>query len=203
MATTKKKAELVESDEVKNNIDGLEALRKEYLMNKMPHRKLLALRTRLVELHLEEKITEAELALMELILKRDAATGKIADAHYEVLNRLEMSRCDEECIVKTTDAPIVHYLSKDQVCKFKIVTDDEGNTRYAVYVERVIPPEFQMTRELVLKEQRGHFPDESEYPKARTLIHKLNLKEREFNAWFDIVEDELAKPAKEEIEYRF
>lgn len=198
-----KKIAKAEGEEVKNTIPELDALKKEYMRAAMPERKLLALRTKLVSLHLEEKVTEEELAFMELILKRDAANGKIADTHYEVLNRLEMSRCEDECIVKTNDAPAVHYLHKDQVCKFTIETDDKGISRFAVYVERKIPPEFQMTRDLIKKEERGHFADESEYPKERTLIHKLSLKKKEFDAWFDIVEDELARPIKQEIEYTF
>lgn len=199
----KKATKSNEAGEVNGSIPELEALKKEYLRGGMPDRKLIALRTRLIELHLQETATEEELAFMELILKRDAANGKIADTHYEVINRLEMSRCEDECIVKTTDAPVVHYLYKDQICKFTIEQNDKGENRFIVFVERSIPPEFQMTRDLVLKEQRGHFADESEYPKEKKLLHKLNLKEREFYAWFDIVEDELSKPVKQEVEYKF
>lgn len=195
MAEAKPKAK----EKAEGNIPNLAALSKEFQKNEMEPRKLVALRGRLIELFKGKKITGDEQKLMEMILKRERLKGVIADANLEIINRLEMERCEETCIVRTDDVPRVHHLFRDQICKFY---KDNDNERYVVFVERKIPTEWQMTRDLVLKEQRGHFADESEYPKEKTLIHRLNLKEKEFKAWFDFNEDLLSETKKEE-EYTF
>lgn len=188
------------SAEGKGNIENLASLAKEFETNRMEPRKVVALRSKLIELFKSEKITEQEQKLMETILKRERLKGVISDANLEVINRIEMDRCTDKCRVKSDDVPRVHYLVKDMICKY---FKDNENDRFVVFVERVIPPEWQMTRDLVLKEQRGHFADESAYPKEKTLVRRLYLKEAEFKAWFDFEEDLLSeKPAIEE-EYTF
>lgn len=185
----------------KANIEGLPLLKKEFLKGLMNLRKLEVLKRRLIDLHAKKISTPEESELFEMILKKERLKGNISDANLEILNRIDMSRCTEKCRVIVDNAPRTHYLSKDMICLYY---KDYDNDRFVVFVERKIPSEWQMSRELVLKEQRGHAADESEYPKERVLIHRLNLKEKEFKAWFDF-EDNLEdlKEASITEEYTF
>lgn len=173
-------------DSTKNNIENLASLKKEFERGQMLPRKAIMLKARLIELFKMKTITEEEQVLMETIFKREMVKGQIAENDLEFYNRIEMERCEDRCIVKTDSTPRTHHLVKDMVCRYYLDIDAD---RYVVFVERKILPEWQMTRDLVLKEQRGHFADESEYPKIKFLIHRLNLTQKEFDAWFDFEED--------------
>lgn len=198
MAKTKDKET---TDSKEGNIENLIGLKREFQKNEMAPRKLVALKNKLVELYNVKTINAPEQELMEIIFKKERKNGVIIDKHLELFNRIEMARCTDICRVKTDDVPRTHYLYKDQLCKF--YKDDDAD-KFVVFVERKIPPEWQMSRELVLKEHRGHFASEEEYPKEKTLIHRLNLSEKEFKAWFDFEEDLLSEPTKKvEEEYQF
>lgn len=186
------------------NIENLESLQKEFVTNKMIPRKAEMLKIRLVELWTMKTLFPKEEILLELILKRERAKGNISDAHVEVLNRIEVKKCTEVARCKTADAPQVLYVKKDQLCKFfRQEPIGAELLRFVVFVERDIPPEFQMTRELLLKEERGHHAAESEYPVSKQLLHRLELNEGWFNATFNIEEDLLSETIKEEESYKF
>lgn len=194
MAKTKAK-EVETTEEVKNNIEGLELLKKEYLKDLMPPRKVVALKNKLVSLYLEideetkkPKITEDEQELMELLFAHDREAGTLSGAHAEIINRIEYNRCEDECVVTIENAPQVLYLEKDLVCKFR---KDHLKKRYHVYVPRQIQSDFQYSLDLARKLDRKIPVAEDEYPKAKTLIHYINLNQKEFKAWFVEVENEL------------
>ncbi len=199
------------TEEVKENITGLAILREEYRTRKMPERKLVALRAKLVALFMSEEITEKEQDLMELILRTDRNAGKIHDAHHYMLNKIEVERVDGVCVVKTDDAPIVHHLYKNLECKYyydheyddkKLKPDSIG--RYQVYVPRVIPTDHQLSMATARKELKGHPTTPEDYELPKTVIHRVTLKPREFNAWFEIEESDILKPeATKEVEYTF
>lgn len=184
-----------EQKEIKDNIADLPLLRKEFERGQMQARKLTALRMKLIELYTAKISTEKENELMTMILKRDHLKGSISDANLEILNRIEVKKADEEAYVKIDNAPSVHFLSKDQKVKFY---KDNDKDRFVVFVERRIPPSHQMTEDLLFKEMRGHFAPESEYPKERTLLHRLDLTVKEFNAWFQVIDSDDLKAEKEE-----
>ena len=200
MSTRKKETSQEKQEEKSKNIEGLEELRVEYLKNKMPDRKVLALRNKLISLHLENVITEREKELMILILYRERKNGTISNAHVELLNRIEIDDVDGECVVSRDDAPHFLYLTKDLVCKYKHLPLDN---RFIVFVPRKIRSDFQYSMELAQKLERKLPVDESEYPKERELIHRLDLSEVEFNAWFITVEDELKPKVDREEVYQF
>ena len=186
----------------KENIAGLEALRKEYESGRMVEKKAIALRRKLVELFTGGINTPQELSLMETILKRERVKGSITPHDDYLYNKLESERCDEKCTVKTKSPPQVHHMVHGMECKF--ARDVEKN-RFIVFIPRVIPTEHQMSRELLLKIERGHPTNESEYPPPRTLIHRIVVSAKEFDAWFEVIEDDiLTRPiAKREETYTF
>lgn len=191
-----------EKTEKKNNIaiKDLEALREEYIEGEMPDRKVSALRVRLIELYLGKEATKDELSLMETMLLRDRRQGQLSYANEEILNRIEMDRCDKVCVVHAEHPPQVHYLSKDLECKYR---HDHAEGRYAVYVPRTIKPAWQYDLELAEKIVEKRPVDESEYPKTKILIHRLYLTKKEFDAWFVKIEDELKPKKKAEEVYTF
>lgn len=187
---------------VKSNIEGLADLQKEYVTGRMVEKKIIALRRKLVELFLAKKITPDEQALMEIILGRDRVKGSMSSHDEYLLNKIESDRCEERCIVKTQSPPQVHHMVFGMECRF---SRDVVNNKFSVYIPRVVPPEHQMTRELLLKEARGHFASEDEYPKPKILTHRIIITEKEFGKWFDVIEDDiLTRPEpKREESYTF
>lgn len=185
--------------EAKANIAGLADLAKEYATGKMVEKKAIALRVRLIQLFKEGIATPEEFALMETILKRERNRGAISSRDNYMLNEIENGRCEARCVVKTDNPPQVHHLFKGLECKYK---QDAETERFHVYVPRVIPVEHQMTREILMKEERGHFPAEEFYPKPKTVIHKLTLKPKEFDSWFEMIDEDILavdSSAKEEV----
>lgn len=212
-----------EVEEVKPNIENLAALAAEFVqgtrdkMGKkipMPERKLIALRVKLISLFNEGIITPDEQALMERILKKDRSIGRIASADEYLLNSIEASRLTGTCIVKSDDTPQVHHLYKGLECKFyydDAYNDNKGKPdsigRYFVYVPREVPTRHQLKISTVMKENLGHPTDPSEYPLPRTLIHRIGLKEKEFERWFEVEDagilDSGLVGEEQEEEYQF
>ena len=188
-----------DAKEVKDNINDLPLLRKEFERGQMQTRKLTALKAKLIELYMGEKQSANEFELMLMILKRDRLKGQLNDAHMELLNGIDIKKCEETCFVKVDNAPRVHHLSKDQVCRFY---KDNDTDRFVVFVEIKVPPSHQMTYDLLMKEARGHFPSEDMYPKERIRLHRLDLTAKEFHAWFQINSDDILAAEKPE-EYTF
>lgn len=191
---------MAKPETTKDNIADLSDLRREFERAQMPLRKVMALKHKLIELHLADKQTKSEKDLMLTILKRDRLKGSLTDYHSEILNRIEVLTCEEKAVVKVDNAPRVHFLSKDLVCPYY---KDNDKDRFVVFVERKIPTEWQMTVDLLMKEARGHFASEDQYPKERTLLHRLDLTDREFGAWFEIVDTDILKATKTEENYTF
>lgn len=175
-------------EKTQGTIANLDDLRKEFLSGKMPEKKHIALRVKLISLFKEKKISEDEQKLMETILKKERIRNTILTSDDYMLNAIESARLDTKCIVKTDDVPQVHHLKKDLVCPYY---QDFDNERFIVYVPIEVPPEHQLSREIVLKEMRGHPVAEHEYPKTKILIHRLNLKQKEFDKWFEIIEEDI------------
>jgi hypothetical protein len=193
----------------KPNIEGLDLLAKEYRSGKMPERKLVALRIKLMGLYTEGVITDSEQELMEAILRKERNLSRILSRDEYLLNTIESERCEEVAVVKTDDAPTVHHLHKGLECRFRY--DPEYNDgkqrpdslgRYYVYVPRVVPPEHQLSVATVRKENLGHPTSPDDYPPPRILIHRLVLKTQEFKAWFE-VEDETLLATEAQPEYTF
>lgn len=212
MARTKKVVETdgEDSTDRPENIPGLDLLKKEYHTGKMPPRKLVALRVKLISLVKEEKATEDEQEFMEAILRRERSLGRILSSDKYLLNKIEFDRCEDKAFVKTDDAPVVHHLKKDMECKY--VYDPEFNDgkakedsigRYYVYVPRVIPTEYQLSNATALKELKGHPTDPSEYPAPKILIHRLALKKKEFERWFEVEDEDILNPEKSGPVYTF
>jgi hypothetical protein len=181
-----------------DNIENLTGLTKEFLGNKMEARKTAALRVRLVELHVKETASEGEESLLESILKRDRLKAQLSDSHAEILNRIEMDRCEERCIVKSEHVPSVHYIQKDMICPF---LRDHDNDKIIVFVERTIPGNQQMDIDLAERVANKLPYDPNEMPKKKVMIHRLSVTEREFSAWFEEMDDDILKdqPEKEAV----
>lgn len=168
----------------------------------MDPRKLIAFRTKLTELYTDKKAIQDEVKALSQLLTRDRKKGTLSDANRQILNEIDLKKCDGVCVVKSADVPSVHYLKDGMECKFFYDTDSE---RYVVFVEREIPPEHQLTYKIIQKEERGHFPDEKEYPKTKILLHRLDLTSGEFDKWFKVEKDSesVDLSADEEETYEF
>jgi hypothetical protein len=210
MARKQNQEENEVTPEKKSNIEQLDALRKEFATGKMVERKLVALRVKLVSLFTEKIITPDEQDLMETILRKDRNRGNINSAYSYLLNAIESERCVDVAFVKVDDAPMVHHLKKHLECKY--VYDAEYNDgknkedslgRYYVYVPRTIPTEYQLSAKTVMKELKGHPTDPSDYPPEKVLIHRISLKEREFQKWFEIEDENILNAEKAEPVYTF
>jgi len=193
-----------------NNIEGLAELKREFLSGKMPERKTIALKAKLISLFKEEKSTEDEQALMELILTIQRSRGTIASHEVYLLSKIESDRCELTAFCRSDDAPVVHHLKKNLECKYEydaLFNDGKNKPdsigRYHVYVPRVVPTEHQLSVATVRKEMKGHPVDPSEYPEPRTLIHRLSLKQREFERWFEIEDKDILNTKPKEPSYTF
>jgi hypothetical protein len=181
------------------NIPGLAALAKEFKTNKMPAKKVHALKEKLRQLTDAETATKEEWELLETILRKQRSfnlqkKANIEDKDKFWLNAREAARLTEKCIVKSETVPAVLKLHHGLECKFEY---DSDNDRFVVYAPEIIPSELQISRKTALKELKGHPVDPSEYPADKTLVHRLVLPPREFNVWFDVVEDVLGTEDEE------
>lgn len=184
----------------KDTIEGIELLEREYDRGKMPERKVLGLKAKLVELYRGKAISKNEMRLFMKILNREVAKGNISDEHYELFNRIEISKADEQCIVKVDDAPIVHFLTKGMICPFY---KNHETDKYIIFIARKISPEWQLTKEVAMKRVNGHTIPEKDYPKEKELLHRISIGQKEFDAWFDYVEGDDALAPEREQTYTF
>lgn len=206
------KKKLAEGEEVKNNIENLAELATEFksVKSPMPEKKRIALRIKLISLFLENKATEPEQDLMEAILRKERNRGVIGSRDNYLLNKIEHDRAEAICVVKTDDAPQVHHLIKDLECRFDYDPEyndgknkDDSIGRYYVYVPRTVPTEHQISNDIARRELKGHPVDPSEYPAPKVLIHRIALKPREFEKWFDVEDESVLETVKTEPEYTF
>lgn len=185
---------------VSSSIENLDSLSREFRKGMLP-RKLVMLKARLVELYSKNKINKEEKDLLTLILKKERSRGATPEGSYEVqvINQIEKALCTDKCLA-ISDGPPTHLITNGK--EYSYYQDFEAD-RYVVYIDHLIKPEWQMTRELVVKEARGHFADESEYPKERWDIKRISINEKEFKGWFEHVEDLLSESKDGEEEYTF
>lgn len=149
-------------------------------------RKLKQLVTRFLELDGEELLLPEEKELFLFILRKQRKDGRISAPDEYYLNAIEIEECEESCIVKVDDPPSCHHLKKDLKCRYRY---DGEDGRYIVFVPRVVPSSHQMTKRLIEKKEMGHQISEEEWPKPRTLIHRISINAQEFGAWFDTLEE--------------
>lgn len=214
MARTKKPSEGEETTEQESNFQNLPALKAEFKANKMPEPKLRALKKKLIGHFTAGESTEEEDAFMEEILKKGNLLRTLSPSEKYLFNAIEYERCSDVAIVKTDDVPVVHHLKKDLACRFfydEYFDDGKGKPdsigRFHVYVPRTIPTRHQLSVATVIKEDKGHPIDPSEYPEPKIVIHHIILKQAEFARWFEVQDpDILTSEKKEEIEtasYKF
>lgn len=188
----------------KNNIDGLDALKKEFLgrprrmsdeKSRAHVRKRDKLLQRLEEIKTDGKLTDDEKELFVGIMKKLRIEGHLHRRLTYVLNEYELEDKDVfDCVVATDDAPNVHRLNRNTECKAIYDGDikmkgQETAGAYVVYVPRVIGTREQLSRDVVVRENLGHPVDPSEYPKQKTKWHRIVINPKEFAAWFDSDEE--------------
>lgn len=196
MAKKIKKEEVAED----LNIQNIRELKDEYLRGKMEERKKGAFMRKLSELYQKDTIHALELDAFKLILRRERTLGKISDYYnHEILCKIEKATCDEHAEVKSDTIPLVHHLKKGMICPFYFDADTD---RYVVYVDKVIPTEHQMTEAILKKLDRGHIVPEEEYPQPRIQIQRLELNSKEFENWFDVVDEDILE-SKTQEEFSF
>lgn len=184
---TKPKAQV----EKKGNFDNFRVLKKEFDSRKMDTRRLNQFREKLISLYKEKKTTSEETKLMEEILTFERAFNKekkqtISDKNLHFLNQIEEERIKDKAVCKRDDLPPSLFLEKGKEVKFQ---RSENRDRVFVYVRVTVPVSHQMTREIIDKEERGHTVPEEKYPKERYYVHRHIVKDKDFEDWFDVVED--------------
>ncbi len=185
-------------------IANLAELRKEYVHGKMAPRKIIALKERLMAGYKSKEAPEEEMELLETILRKIRSKGSQVDPQYDrdtqIINWIERNRCTMRCTCVQDSLSGALFLTLGRTYFYKEIADGE---RYVVYVEYDVPPEHQMTRELVLKEARGHFANEDEYPKTRTDIRVLEIDAKRFAFMFQVDEDLLSETGSPEEQFIF
>jgi hypothetical protein len=209
-----KKKKTTEGDETVSNFQNLDALKKEFKTGKMPGQKLTALKKKLVGHFKDETITEEEQLFMKEILKKERLHKTITSAEKYILNSMESDECEGVSMCKSADIPSVLHLKKDLLCKFRFDEEyddgkgkDDSIGRYHVYVPRTIPTRHQLSVGLVVREEKGHPTDPSEYPADKIVIHHVTLKVKEFEKWFEIQDPDIldkdSVEAQNEQAYQF
>jgi Ni,Fe-hydrogenase I small subunit len=91
-------------------------------------------------------------------------------------------------------------LFKDLKCKF---IKDFDLDKFVVYVPRTVEIEHQISKEIAHKRLNNLPVTFDELPKPRILIHRLILTQREFKAWFDVLEEDVDFGEEESEEFTF
>lgn len=196
---TKKK---VKTENVKSkNLKEFAVLKDEFRKGRMPPTKKVALVTKLTGLYLEGKLDEEETLLMRDILTQDRIGGKLSNSLSDILNKIEVEECEDKCFVKNPNAPTVLNLKYMAVCNYKF---ESARGRYIVYVPIEIPGEFQLSMAAARKYEKGLELDAHEIPATRVIYRRLDIKQKEFDAWFGYDEEILlGNKVKEQEEYNF
>jgi len=180
-----------EKSDTKGNFENFKLLKKEFESRKMEPRKLKQLKDKLVDVYHKKLILPVEQDLMEAILINERAFSKtkratITDKDLHFLNALEADRIEDKAIVKSADISPNLLFVLDAEVKFEWNDDRE---KVFVYSKVTVPTRHQLTRAIVDKEERGHAVPESAYPVERYYIHRQLLSAKEFESWFEVVED--------------
>lgn len=185
--------------------EGIEPLIKEYQGKKMPQRKYVALREKLIGHFKKEELTGPERDFLLLILKRERHQGTISKPDWYMLSAYEWESALGRCIVKDiNNPPRALHLKIGMPCRY--IADWEKD-RYAVYAERTIPPEHQLNGRAASLHNKGEIVPDSLLPKEKKVIHYFNFTAKEFDAWFERTDESplempAIKPASE-VDYEF
>lgn len=181
----------VKKVDTKSNFENFKLLKKEFESTKMDPKKHAQLREKLIVLYRDKKILPEEESLMEAMLRKERAFSKtkkatISDKNLHFLNALEEARIPTRATCKRDDLPPAMFMSKGAEVKFEFDSDRE---KVFIYSRVIVPVRHQLTRDIVDKEDRGHTVPEEKYPAERYYIHRQILPAKEFEQWFDVVED--------------
>jgi hypothetical protein len=178
--------------------DNYSDLYAEFRTGKMPTQKLNALLLKLTTLYKSEEITEADQEMMEEILRKGRIRGTLSSKNTYLLNKIESDSMEDIAVVKIDNAPVVHHLKKDLLCKY--FYDEEYNDhknkpdsigRFYVYVPRTIAPRNQLDYAAASKLAEKIPLDPSEIPDPKVVIHRIILKKTEFERWFEITDPDI------------
>jgi hypothetical protein len=108
-----------------------------------------------------------------------------ADA-YE-LNAIEAGECDQkcECVAKIDASGFGAEVLKTYPCSSHY---DAGRNEevYTIYLSREVAPEEQIERHLERKLAQGFLPEQKDYLPPKTLISRRQLRQSEFDKYFEL-----------------
>lgn len=201
---TKKVAKKVSKKKVveegESYFDNYSELYAEFKSNKMPNQKLNALLLKLTTLYKNEEITDVDQEMMEEILRKGRNRGTLSSKNTYLLNQIESDGLEDVAVVKIDNAPVVHHLKKDLLCKY--FYDEEYNDhknkpdsigRYYVYVPRTIAPRNQLDYAAASKLAEKIPLEPGELPDPKVVIHRIILKKTEFERWFEAQDPDILK----------
>lgn len=116
----------------------------------------------------------------------------INTANEFALNAMEEEELEEECqcVVRLHAAYRaevgVFYKYKKEYSE-NHNGSEEGHDVYTFYVPEVKTPEDQVTKELSRKLSQGFHPEASDYLPEKTIVHRWQLVDTEFNKYFKVV----------------
>lgn len=179
------------------SIKNLGELKAQWSKNKLPPRIHVALKAKLIELYKAASIHEDEESLLWAMLNRERINGSLTDADGYILHAHEASECVEQCRVKINDAPATHGLVKDAVMKFRL---DGDTNKFHIYPIRVVPGDHQLDMETAKRIAAGITVDPASFPKPRKLTRHIVINQKEFDRWFEVVDDSLLEAEESKYE---
>lgn len=131
---------------------------------------------------------------LKQILEWERRVGVISRADKYKLNKLEWESITKtedsgEAICKNKVPNSAFGCSIGTMIKFKSYWDEGRNDKmYTLFIPYIVEPEAQVSKELAFKMAHGFMPNPTDYEEPRTDYKRFDLRGREFDKYFDIVE---------------
>jgi hypothetical protein len=136
----------------------------------------------------EIELSEDTGALVKF-LKFERSHQRITKADAYLLNSIERHDADQRCHqVNKISASGTHTSLGAEYDFYTYFDDTRVMDMYVIFVPKIIPPEFQIGKELAWKMSNGFLPEQKDFEKEKTLWHRLVMKETEFKKYYEILE---------------
>lgn len=125
------------------------------------------------------------------LLKWERAHKQISKVDDYLLNEMEKDAAEGSCLCATRIPASGTHTQEGKVYPFtKYYDESRESDVFVVFVDRTIEPEAQIGRELDWKMKQGFMPEMKDYAPAKTVWHRLPLRESEFRKYFRVEGEE-------------
>jgi hypothetical protein len=161
-------------------------------------RKEVLLKLRLTQMWKDKTIDKPQETLFKTMLHRERVLGKLGTEHEQILYSIEVKECDLTCTCKRDDVHPGFYLKIGATYRCKRMDQqmlkklEKGILhQYVIFVDYEVPPEFQLTKALIIKRDLGHPISPEDYPTTKIQLKRLDMDENWFKSMFDL-DDEIS-----------